>query len=234
MVTQTTMNFVKLLKRSHWVFITIFVLLLAIQFFHTQHFLSRSTNTNATVISVAEQSPFKSVTLRYVTDNQTVLENTIPLISTDVKTGDQLAVRYNRIIPVQVRVENFIETWSASLLYAALTVISVLSFALVCVTSNWCIKRAKKLQRDGNHIYTQYKSIEADIKAEKNGKYPYRIISTWFDPKTKKQYEFKSQHLWNNPQDYIMDQTIKVMIDIKNKRKYLMDLSFLPDNILKN
>jgi len=227
------MNFVKLLKHSHWVFIAIFLLLLAIQFFHTQHFLSRSTNTNATVINVAQQSAFKSVTLMYVTEHQTVLESTIPVVATEVKAGNQLPVRYNRIIPVQVRIASFTETWSTSLIYAALSVISALSFVIICLVSSWYKNRAKKLIRDGNHIYTQYKSIEADIKAEKNGKYPYRIISSWFDPKTKKQYEFKSQHLWDNPQDYIMDQTIKVMIDIKNKKKYLMDLSFLPDKILR-
>lgn len=227
------MNFVKLLKRSHLAFIAIFLLLLSTQFFHTQHFLSRSTNTSATVIKVAQQSVFKTVTLRYVTQHQTVLESTIPVAVTAIKAGDQLQVLYNRIIPVQVRVDSFIETWSASLMYAALSVITVLSFSLIHLASNWFKNRAKKLLREGDHIYTQYKSIEADIKAEKNGKYPYRIISSWFDPKTKKQYEFKSQQLWENPQDYIMDQTIKVMIDRKNKKKYLMDLSFLPDNILR-
>ena len=228
------MNFVKLLKRGHWVLISVFLLLLAIQFFHTQQFLSRSNNADAIVMSVAEQSLYKTATLRFKTENQTVLENTIPVVATSLKAGDKLAVRYNPIIPAQVRRASFFETWLPSLLVVALTIVTVLSFTLVCVTSNWCKNRAKRLMRDGNHIYTQYKRIEADIKAEKNGKYPYRIISTWIDPKTKKQHEFKSQHLWKNPQEYIMDQTIKVMIDVKKKKKYLMDISFLPDNILKN
>jgi len=228
------MTFLKLLKRSLWFIIAGSLLLLATEFFHTQHFLSRSNNTEAMVMKVTEQALFKAVTLRLVTEHQTVLESTISLMLTETQAGEKIPVRYNRLIPAQVRPQSFIETWSGAIQCGIVLIVTGVCFMLLTIFSNWRLNKDKKLKQEGDHIYTQFKNIEADIKAEKDGKYPYRIISTWFDPKTKKQYEFKSRHLWSNPNDYIMDQTIKVLIDIKNKKKYLMDLSFLPDNILKN
>lgn len=224
------MSMITLVRRSLWVSILIFILLLMTQVIHTQHFLSHSLISEGRVVDVSETALLKQATLRFKTRYHTVLDVSTQVIH-PVKQGDTLPVLYNRIIPAELKIDAFFEIWFDTIVYASLVVLLFITLGVFNTCCNWRKNKVKKLKHGGDMIYSQFESVEAVLEKEKNGKHPYRIISSWYDQKTKKTHYFKSEFIWFNPVDYIMDQSISVTIDKKNKNKYLMDLSFLPDNM---
>lgn len=218
-------------RRSLWALISISILLSIIQLLHIQHFLAVSTKTEALVMKMTSSLPGKEATVRFITGNETVLDTEVMTLD-NVAVGERLQILYNPVIPAQARIDSFFDIWFDILIYVMIFITSFLLLFLIHYISSWRERRLKKLRSTGHRILTQFKKVEAVLKAEKDGRCPFRIVSTWRDPKSKKTYEFRSQYIWNNPTDYIMDQTIQVVFDVKNKRKYMMDLSFLPENIL--
>lgn len=224
------MSIINLIRKGLWAILIVLFILLATDSYYTRHFLSHSLPANAMVMSVGDTAVMSDSVVRITTEYQTVLDVMVKTVK-PVQPGQTLPVLYNRLIPAQLKVSYLYEIWFKSLLYLLLIVLVATSIFLFRTCCNWKSNKLKKLRREGNHIYTQFESVEAVVKVLKDGKHPYQIVSTWVDHKSKKKHTFKSQYLWKNPIDYIMDQTITVMIDDKNKKKYLMDLSFLPDNI---
>lgn len=91
--------------------------------------------------------------------------------------------------------------------------------------------REKNLKAKGDLIYANYFETVINKNVAFNEKNPYNIICMWDDPETGIRYTFKSKNLWNNPEEIIMEKGIKkfpIYIDLKNKKKYTIDL----DNIL--
>lgn len=224
------MSIINLIRKGLWGVLVVLFILFATEAYYTRSFLSQSLTTEAMVISVNGTSLMSDSVVRITTRYQTVLDVTIKTVK-PVQTGQMLPVLYNQLIPAQLKVDYLYEIWFKSLLYLLLILVVAISIFLFRTCCNWKTNKLKKLRREGNHIYTQFESVEAVFKVLKDGKHPYQIVSSWVDNKSKKKHTFKSQYLWNNPIDYIMDQTITVMVNDKNKKKYLMDLSFLPDNI---
>jgi len=224
------MSIVNLIRKGLWFVLVVLFIMFATESYYTRNFLSQSLPTNAMVISVGGAGVMSNSVVRITTEYQTVLDVTVKTVK-PVQLGQALPVLYNRIIPAQLKVDYQYEIWFKSLFYLLLILLVAIGIFLFRTCCNWKTNKLKKLRREGNHIYTQFESVKAVVKVLKDGKHPYQIVSTWVDHKSKKKHTFKSQYLWKNPVDYIMDQTITVMIDDKNKKKYLMDLSFLPDNI---
>ena len=224
------MSIINLIRKGLWTVLVVLIILLATESYYTRNFLSQSISTNAVVLTVGGSGVMSDSVVRITTEYQTVLDVSVKTVK-PVQVGQTLPVLYNRMIPAQLEVNSLYDIWFKSLLYLLLTVLVAVSLFIFRICCNWKTNKLKKLRREGNHIYTQFESVEAVVKTVKDGKHPYQIVSTWIDNKSKKKHTFKSQYLWENPIDYIMDQTITVMIDNKNKKKYLMDLSFLPDNI---
>jgi hypothetical protein len=61
-----------------------------------------------------------------------------------------------------------------------------------------------------------------------NGRSPYHIISQSPDPASNTVRVFESENIWFDPSEYIKEETIDVLVDPNNPRKYVMDISFLP------
>lgn len=197
---------------------------------NTWSFLKQSVVSEVLVISVSKNSFGYDAIVRLKTEFETVLDTHVYLLS-EVKLREKISVRYSRVIPSEVKSNSFFEIWLPTLLTILWFVFVSLLLYVINICRCWKSKRNKKLRQAGNHIYTTFKEVEAVFKVKKEGKSPYRIISTWHDRATEKVYYFKSDYIWGNPIDYILDKTITVIIDSKSKKKYVMDLGFLPEHI---
>jgi hypothetical protein len=147
------------------------------------------------------------------------------------RNKQQVPVLYNPLIPSQVTVDDFYQIWIKPVWFlTALLFLLLMTVAadIVCKRNQ---RKCKKILQGGNHIYTKYLCVEAQAGYAKDAAKAYQIITSWHD-KEGTEHQFKSQKLKFNPLDYMLDQTIKVMIDKKNKKHYLMDLSFLPPELL--
>lgn len=193
-------------------------------------FINHSLVTSATVLSVEKKIIGYNVTVKFLTSNDTLITTKTSTLSKLV-LNELVDVKYNPSMPSTITRDTILETWlGVFFILSAIIVIGIILF-LINVFTSWKKKRAKKLRQEGNYIYTTFKTVEAVLKIEENGRHPYQIISSWYNQKNKKEYIFKSKYLWVNPTEYIIDQTISVLIDSKNIKKYVMDVSFLPETI---
>lgn len=211
-----------------------FLILLFVRFYlmtlYNWQFIEQSSVAKAKVMSVVKKNLAYKTTIRFITEHNTMLEVDLDLL-TEHQSGQIITIRYNPIIPAQLTRDTFLETWFSSLLTAGLFLLLAIILYVMSVCLCWKKNKDKKLRRGGNHIYTQFDAVEAVFKVKKAGKHPYQIISSWHDGAANKTYYFKSKYIWQNPIEYIIDQTITVIIDNKNKKKYVMDLNFLPEGI---
>ena len=207
-------------KTVRWILwfcmLLLFVKLLMLSLYNG-YFIEQSVLAKARVISVVKNNQLYDTTLRFVTKHDTLIEAELKLL-TEHQPGQIVSVRYNPVIPAQLTKDTFIEIWFNSLLTAGLLLSVALMLYLISVCSCWIANRGKRLSRGGDRIYTQFDTVERVVKAKKEGKYPYQIITSWHDGAKNKTYYFKSKYIWHNPVDYILDQTITVFIYNKNKK----------------
>lgn len=97
-------------------------------------------------------------------------------------------------------------------------------------------KRVEKyLKQNGNVIYARYVETILNTSYSVNGMNPYNIICEWDNVEEGKKYIFKSKNIWINPENIIKEKNIEnlpVYIDLKNKKKYLVDIESLTENIV--
>ena len=91
------------------------------------------------------------------------------------------------------------------------------------------------LKENGKLIYANYLETVLNTSYRVNGKYPYNIICEWNNTLDSKKYLFKSKNIWINPESIIKEKDIKqfpVYIDNNNKKKYVIDIDILTENIV--
>ncbi len=96
-------------------------------------------------------------------------------------------------------------------------------------------KLEKYLKENGELIYANYVETVLNTSYRVNGKYPYNIICEWNDTLDNKKYIFKSKNIWINPENLIEENNIEqfpVYINNNNKKKYVIDIDFLTENIV--
>ena len=95
-------------------------------------------------------------------------------------------------------------------------------------------KLEKRLKEKGELIYANYIETILNTSYQVNGRSPYKIICEWESSLDNKKYTFKSKNIWINPDIIIKEKDIKqfpVYVD-SNKKKYVIDLDVLKDNVL--
>ena len=222
----------KQIKWILWCLLLFLIIKLYASVTYNVGFIKQSVVADARVVSIDKKNIGYFATVRFLTSHATPIEAKIFSLAKPL-VGELVGVKYNPVMPVLIEKNSFPEIWLNVFITAGLIMGVIFLLYIIKICSCWKKNRNKKLKQAGNHIYTKFKAVDAVLKVQKEGKYPYQIISSWHNRKDNKEYFFKSEYLWNNPVDYILDQTIVVLIDNKNVKKYIMDLSFLPDKIIK-
>ncbi len=96
-------------------------------------------------------------------------------------------------------------------------------------------RRKNKLKTYGEKIEANYRETTLNTIYSVNNVHPYNIICEWNNPIDNKKYIFKSENLWTNPEIMIAEknvQTFPVYIDRKNKKKYIVDVDILTENVV--
>lgn len=222
-----------LASRTNWILWSCFLFLLVNLYVAVKYkfeFINQSLVTSAKVVSVEKKIIGYNVIVKFLTANSTLITTNTSTLR-ELVLNELIDIKYNPSIPPVITKDTILETWlDTFFILSTIIVIGIILFIInVCASRKK--KKSKKLRQEGNHIYTTFKAVEAVLKIEKNGRHPYQIISSWYDRKNKKEYVFKSEYLWVNPVEYMLDQTITVLIDSKNIKKYVMDVSFLPETI---
>ena len=131
--------------------------------------------------------------------------------------------------PEDARLGDLQHTWMGP---AALTVLGALFVALASgfmFASGMGEGKKRYLMANGSAIQTEVRGVERNERLEVNGLKPWRITSQWLDPASGKVRTFHSENLWFDPQKFLNVKQVTVLLDPKNPKRYLMDISFLPE-----
>ncbi len=90
-------------------------------------------------------------------------------------------------------------------------------------------RRQAWLLTNGTPVQATLTEVGRNSSVRMNGVSPFVIHCQWLDPLGNKVYAFTSDALWYDPSPYLSGNTLKVLIDPKNPRNYVVDTSFLPE-----
>lgn len=143
------------------------------------------------------------------------------------RQGQEVKVLYNPADPARAMIDSVMELWFAPMLLGFIGLLfSAIGFGV------GVIQLAKKNKKDwllshGVRIQTVVKKVSLDSGISENGISPYIIISQYMDENTRKIYIFESESIWYDPTEFV-GESVTVLVDPANYKKYYMDLSFLP------
>lgn len=151
-----------------------------------------------------------------------------------VEDGDELTVIFPPDHPDQAEVKNFINLWLPPLFPAFFALV----FGAIGYTGGlkqvrrWQAKRDLFTYGKGRKTSLPVSQVVLDKSFKVNGRSPYVIICEYHDSASNKQYEFKSDHIWFDPVQWIDDKKmIDIYIDPNDLNRYYLDTSFLPTEV---
>lgn len=231
----------KVLKIVSAVFSTVGIGMLVASFFvfsNTTSFISRAVEAHGKVTDLersrSSSSSGSSTTYRPVVEFTTATGKRIEFVSSvgssppSHRVGEAVKVLYNPADPQSARIKSFFQLWFGFLIVFFMgLVFAAIGLGMILVRSRGR-QRAEWLRQHGRRMKTAYKGVELNQSLRVNGRSPYHIITQSPDPSSNTVRVFESENIWFDPSEYIKSETIDVLVDPNNPKKYVMDISFLP------
>ena len=200
----------------------------------TKEFIETAVSTEGTVIDLHRSRSSDSDTYAPVVEFRTSQGQIVEFTSSSssnppsYSVGESVEVLYDDSSPQHAKIKSFFSLWGGALIIGVIgAVFFLIGFSIIFFGA----KRKKEidfLKKNGTRIKADFKSVEYNSSLKVNGKSPYQIYSQWLNQDTSEVHIFKSDNLWFDPTDHIKQDTIDVLVDMKNLKKYYVDVSFLP------
>ena len=171
------------------------------------------------------------VYISYIVDGKKY-ESMINSYSSSFYEGKEINIYYDKNNPSKIGVKSLDLLF---LIFPGAGLISLIVGATGILVKIKNRKLEKYLKENGELIYANYVETVLNTSYTVNGKKPYNIICEWNNTLDSKKYIFKSKNIWINPEDIIKEKDIKqfpVYIDNNNKKKYVIDIDILTENIV--
>lgn len=228
----------KVLKIISTVFSTVGVGMLIVSFFilaNTRSFMAGALEAPGKVIDLERsRSSSSSSTYRAVVEFTTATGKRIEFTSgvgsspPSHRVGEAVTVLYDPAEPQSARIKSFFQLWFGFLLVFGMGVVfAAIGLTMIVVRSRGQ-KRAAWLRQHGRRVRTSFTGVELNRSLRVNGRSPYQIVSQSSDPASNSVRVFESENIWFDPSEYIKTDTIDVLVDPHDPKKYVMDISFLP------
>ena len=232
------------MKAVRWIFL-IFVAMgstmlavAAATFLHTRDFVKNSSAGEGVVIDLVwRESSGRSrggayyPRVRFRTDSgqEFVFVSSTGSRPASFQVGERVHVLYSPDNPTRARIDSFGSLWVLPLVFGSLGLV----FCSVGLGPLLWQKRAQQrddwLRANGQRIIADFERVELNTSLRVNGRCPYRIVCQWLDPASNRVHVFRSHNLWYDPQRYIQGNTMLVLVDPANPKRYFVDTSFLPE-----
>lgn len=204
--------------------------------FNTKTFLETAHSANGTVTDlIARRNSEGGRTYAPEFSFETAQGRKVTVVSSSSSNpaaydrGEMVEVLYLPEQPTEAKINGFFSLWGGSLIVGILgLVFTAIGGGMVL----WSIMKRRKeehLKVYGRPIITQFQSVDYNTSLKVNGRSPWVITSQWQDPQSRKIHVFKSDNIWFDPEDYVKEQEITVLVDRENYKRYYMDISFLPE-----
>ena len=143
--------------------------------------------------------------------------------------GERVEVLYFEDSPQDAKINSFSDLWLGTLILGGLGATFFLIGGGMILATMRATRLATYLRAHGTPISAEFQSVSVNTSVRVNGRSPFRIVSQWRNPSTSKVHVFTSDNIWFDPTQYAASRPIRVFIDPRNPKKYLVDLSFLPE-----
>ncbi|MBS0486429.1 MAG: DUF3592 domain-containing protein [Proteobacteria bacterium] len=142
--------------------------------------------------------------------------------------GEKVNLLYAPENPEGAHIDSFSENWLGVLILGGMGLI----FGLIgggMIYSGLRTRQVNKwLATNGLRVQAKLENVLYDTSLKVNGRSPWRLICQWQHPVTQKVYLFKSANIWFDPTSFVKRETLDVLVDMDNPRRYHVDTSFLP------
>ena len=197
-------------------------------------FSARALEAEGTVVDLrAKDDVFRPVvTFNTLAGRSVTFESNTGTSPPQFSVGDTVGVLYDPSLIQDARIKTATSSWGLYLIFGFLGGLFLLIgggpiFFSMRKRRRW--KERLRLLKEGRPIMTSFTGMEVDGGVSINGQNPYRVVTEWEHPVTKKTVRFQSEHVWKDPTNLLRQRSIAVVIDPNNFERYLVDLSELPD-----
>lgn len=141
--------------------------------------------------------------------------------------GEHVIVLYPPENPEAGRIDSFTENWLVILILGGIGLV----FAAIGGGMIGAALRTGKTNRwlatNGLRVQARYEGVESG-NMQVNGRDSYRLKCQWQHPVTQKVYIFHSARIWFDPAPFVKRESLDVLVDMDNPKRYEVDISFLP------
>lgn len=197
---------------------------------------SNTIDTVGTITKITSNRDYDGDTIYEVSISYSIdgkaYESKINGCPRDCHVGKQIDIYYDKDNPNRIGVKSLDMVF---LIFPGLGIIFVIIGGRGILGIVNAKKSLKRLKESGQLIYADYVETILNTSYKVNGRSPYKIICEWVDPTDGNYYKFKSKNIWTNPENIIEQKNITkfpVYINNNNKKKYVVDIDILEENIL--
>lgn len=142
--------------------------------------------------------------------------------------GEKVEVLYSQANPQDAQINGVVSLYLGAIILSVMGGVFFLIGGGIILVGYFKNKNRDYLQANGRPVQATFQGVSLNESLSVNGRNPYVIIAQWLNPATNEVHEFESDNIWFDPQDFIKSDTLTVLIDPNNAKKYWMDIGFLP------
>lgn len=142
--------------------------------------------------------------------------------------GERISVLYETSAPERARINGFFSLWGAAMIVGGLGLAFALVGGAMLVTGVMKGRSKSYLQKNSVEVPASFQSVERNTGLVVNGRSPFQLVCQWQHPQTGELHIFRSDNIWFDPTDYIKQDTVPVLVDEANLKRYWVNTSFLP------
>lgn len=143
--------------------------------------------------------------------------------------GETLKVYYNPANPEDNELDGIFNLWGGAIIMGILGIVFFGIGGGIIASGVVKQRRYAQLKDTGTPVFAEVTGVNYNTSLKVNGRSPYIITAQWQNPSDNKVYIFESDNIWFDPSAHINDEHITVLIDPKNPKNHMIDISFLPE-----
>lgn len=142
--------------------------------------------------------------------------------------GEVVGIYYDPANPNDAMIDGFLDQYLAPLILGSVGGIFFIIGGGLLLAQLLGRRKRERLMGSGRRITAQIEGVDLDTTLTVNGRHPYKVTAQWLNPDTGQLHVFRSDGIWFDPSDHLPGETIDVLIDPSDPKKYHVDTSFLP------
>jgi hypothetical protein len=204
----------------------------------TANFLASAERTDGTVVAVTERisssTDGRRSTAWYPTVEYTVggrqysFSSSVGTNPPAYAEGDTVPVAYDPADPADAQIASTWSAYLAALIVGGIGIVFAPLGSVLFVKGRRDARRRTWLRQEGREVWAEIADVGVDFTSRINGRHPYVVHATWYDPRTGRTHVASSDGLREDPGPRLLGRThVRVLHDPADPDRNVMDLSAL-------